>query len=56
MPFALAGKMQFDFNWYLNRFLKWQLEFDQPFFERGARNGNDRPTEDVIMTQFQVSY
>ena len=45
-----------DLNWYLNRFLKWQLEFDQTFFERGAKNGNDRPTESVVMTQFQVSY
>jgi len=45
-----------DFNWYLNRFLKWQFEFDQTFFDRGARNGNDRPTESVFMTQFQVSY
>ena len=45
-----------DFNWYLNRFLKWQLEFDQTFFDGGATEGNDRPTESVIMTQFQVSY
>lgn len=45
-----------DFNWYLNRFLKWQLEFDQTFFDRGAKNGNDRPAEDVIMSQFQVSF
>jgi len=51
-----ASSYGLDLNWYLNRFLKWQLEFDQTFFDRGARNGNDRPTESVVMTEFQVSY
>jgi phosphate-selective porin OprO/OprP len=43
-------------NWYVNPFVKVSLDFDQTFFEDGGSNGGDRPTESLILSQFQVAF
>jgi phosphate-selective porin OprO/OprP len=42
-------------NWYLNRNLRWTLDFDHTDFEGGATTG-DRPAEDFLSTRFQVVF
>lgn len=43
-------------NWYMNPFVKISLNFDQTFFKDGGSNGGDRPTESLILSQFQVAF
>lgn len=43
-------------NWYMNPFVKLSLNFDQTFFEDGGADGGDRPTESLILSQFQVAF
>lgn len=38
-------------NWYLNRALKFQLNYEKTFFE-----GGNRQSEDILLTRFQVVY
>lgn len=35
-------------NWYLNRNIKLQLNYDQTRFTKGAENGVDRPDEKIL--------
>ena len=42
-------------NWYLNKNLKWQANFEQTEFEGGSVEG-DRENEQVFLTRWQVSY
>ncbi len=42
-------------NWYLNRNLKWALDFEQTRFESG-QTSSDRPTENTIFSRFQIAY
>ena len=42
-------------NWYLNRNLRWMLDFEHTRFELGAKNGNRHP-EDALFTQFQLTF
>ena len=41
-------------NWYLNRNIKVQINFEETHFDGGAVSG-DRPTEKVILTRFQAA-
>jgi phosphate-selective porin OprO/OprP len=44
-------------NWYLNRAIKAQLNWERTDFDRGIRFGAEtRDREDVLLTRFQLSY
>ena len=43
-------------NWYLNRWIKLAVNYDQTSFDGGAAGGADRDTEDTILTRLQLSY
>lgn len=43
-------------NWYLNRNMKLQTNFDQTRFEGGATGGRDLPTEKVLFTRLQAAF
>ena len=43
-------------NWYLNRNVKLQANYDQTSFDRGAPAGADRIDEKVLFTRVQVAY
>jgi phosphate-selective porin OprO/OprP len=42
-------------NWYLNRNLKWALDYEVTRFEGGAPGG-DRPDEKALFTRFQLGF
>jgi len=43
-------------NWYMNRFLKFVVNYEHTWFDGGAPNGGDRDAEDLISTRFQLNY
>jgi len=43
------------FNWYLNRNLRFMLDYEQTDFTGGDIQG-DRPKEHAILTRLQISY
>jgi phosphate-selective porin OprO/OprP len=43
-------------NWYMNRWLKLQLDYGRTWFEGGAADGQDRDTENFVATRLQLSY
>jgi phosphate-selective porin OprO/OprP len=46
-------------NWYLNRHLKFVIDYEQTEFDQGAgtsTNVLDRPTERIVFTRLQVAY
>jgi phosphate-selective porin OprO and OprP len=46
-------------NWYLNRGVKWMLDYEQTAFRGGAASGirgGDRPDEKALLGRFQVSF
>ena len=43
-------------NWYLNRYVKFVLDYDRTSFSGGAPDGGDRPTEGTFATRIQLSY
>ncbi len=43
-------------NWYPHKNVKVGINYEQTAFERGAANGEDRPTENIIFTRLQLSY
>ncbi|HYN27979.1 MAG TPA: porin, partial [Burkholderiales bacterium] len=43
-------------NWYLNRNVKLQLNYDETTFEGGAAAGADRIDEKVLFTRVQLAY
>lgn len=51
-----ASDVGFGANWYLNRYVKLQLNYDQTSFEGGAAAGTDRPDEKVLFTRVQIAY
>lgn len=42
-------------NWYLNKNLKWMLDYDKTAFNGGSSSG-DRQDEQAILTRFQISF
>jgi len=42
-------------NWYLNRSIKFVVDYEQTEFDRGAARG-DRPNEKLVFTRWQVAY
>jgi phosphate-selective porin OprO/OprP len=42
-------------NWYLNRNLKWALDYELTRFKGGAPGGN-RPDEKALFTRFQLAF
>ena len=56
-----ARELTVGLNWYLNRFLKWQLNFGHTWFDGGANGSqpgatSNRAAENVIVTRFQIQY
>ena len=43
-------------NWYMNRWLKFVLNYEHTWFDGGAPNGGDRDGEDLVSTRFQLNY
>lgn len=43
-------------NWYLNRNVKFQLDYNQTHFTDGANGGTDRPEEKVLFSRMQVAF
>ncbi len=45
-------------NWYLNRFVKAQLNYERTDFGRGLRFGSadTRDHEDVLLSRFQIGF
>jgi phosphate-selective porin OprO/OprP len=43
-------------NWYMNRWLKFAVNYEHTWFDGGAPNGEDRDGEDVVLTRFQLNY
>lgn len=43
-------------NWYLNRSVKVQVNYDQTRFQGGATGGRDLPDERVLITRFQAAF
>jgi phosphate-selective porin OprO/OprP len=43
-------------NWYLNKSVKLNLDYERARFEGGAPNGGNRPDEQVIFTRVQVAF
>jgi phosphate-selective porin OprO/OprP len=42
-------------NWYLNKYIKLQLDYEGTQFTGGAADGGNRPTEHLIATRFQAA-
>jgi phosphate-selective porin OprO/OprP len=42
-------------NWYLNKNLRWMLDYERTTFEGGAASG-DREDESIVFNRFQVSF
>ena len=43
-------------NWYLNRNIKLQLNYDQTRFTKGAENGVDRSDEKILFSRLQITF
>lgn len=43
-------------NWYLNRNIKFQLDYNQTHFTGGARGGANRPDEKVLFSRMQIAF
>ena len=43
-------------NWYLNRNIKFQLDYNQTHFTGGARGGASRPDEKVLFSRMQIAF
>jgi phosphate-selective porin OprO/OprP len=42
-------------NWYLNKNLRWMLDYERTAFEGGATAG-DREDESIVFNRFQISF
>ncbi len=42
-------------NWYFNRYIKLQVNYEGTVYTGGAPSGGDRPTEHLIATRFQAA-
>jgi phosphate-selective porin OprO/OprP len=43
-------------NWYLNRYLKFVVNYERTSFDGGAPDGGNRESEGVFLTRLQLSY
>ena len=43
-------------NWFLNRYTRIMADYEETYFDGGAANGEDRRTEKVFSTRFQLSF
>jgi phosphate-selective porin OprO/OprP len=43
-------------NWYLNQNVKWVLNYEHTTFDGGAPDGEDRPTEQALLTRVAVGF
>lgn len=43
-------------NWYLNRNIKFQLDYNQTHFTSGASEGTNRPEEKVLFSRMQIAF
>lgn len=43
-------------NWYLNKNVKFAVDFEQTQFVRGAANGENRPDENIIFSRLQLAF
>lgn len=43
-------------NWYLNRNIKLQLNYDHTRFTKGAENGVDRSDEKILFSRLQITF
>ncbi|HTF36196.1 MAG TPA: porin [Myxococcota bacterium] len=43
-------------NWYMNRNLKVQFNYERTLFEGGAPNGGNMGSEDAFLTRFQLAF
>lgn len=43
-------------NWFLNTYALIRADYEQVSFDGGAANGENRPTEQVFATRFQLSF
>ncbi len=44
------------FNWYLNAWVKLQLDYERTTFDGGAPEGEDRPTENLVGGRAQILF
>jgi phosphate-selective porin OprO/OprP len=52
---AMSREWAIGLNWYLNRNVKFVLDYDRSTFKNGAPSGNRRP-ENGILTRLQFAY
>jgi len=43
-------------NWYINRNLKMQFNYERTLFQGGASKGGDMGSEDAFLTRFQLAF
>jgi phosphate-selective porin OprO/OprP len=43
-------------NWYLNRFVRFSVNYDHVYYDGGAAGGRDRRSDDQLLTRVQLKY
>jgi phosphate-selective porin OprO/OprP len=43
-------------NWFFNRNVKWQFDYEDTAFEGGETGGRDRKDEQALMTRIQLAF
>jgi phosphate-selective porin OprO/OprP len=51
-----AKALGFGLNWYPHKNVRLSLDYERTAFDGGAAAGDDRETENVILSRFQVTY
>jgi len=51
-----ATEWAIGFNWYLNRNVKFMVDYARTSFTLGASGGHNRPKESAILTELQLAY
>jgi len=51
-----ASSTAYGLNWHLNKNLKWSADYETTIFTGGATGGNNRETEKVLFTRFQLAF
>jgi len=42
-------------NWYLNKSVKWMIDYEETHFRGGASRGN-RPDEQTVLSRIQIAF